>query len=149
VRQERLFGPGLERRAVVVKSRSIAVRCTVVVTAACLAGPAAVGGGSAAASPVDPGSPVTTRVSMSSVGVQGNNLSGIYSDISADGRYVVFSTKASNLVRGDTNGTGTCSCGTDVPTHGRHVAFASGASNLVAGDSHDAWDEFVRTRGTG
>jgi hypothetical protein len=41
---------------------------------------------------------------MSSVEVQSSNHSGLDSDISADGRYVVFSTKASNLVRGDTNG---------------------------------------------
>lgn len=156
-----------------VKSRSIAVRCTVVVTAACLAGPAAVGGGSAAASPVDPGSPVTTRVSMSSVGVQGNKLSGIYSDISADGRYVVFTSKASNLVPGDTNGdwdvfvrdrrtnaTSRVSVATDgsqanrpsyvavISADGRYVAFTSEASNLIGWDNNGAADVFVHDRVT-
>ena len=46
----------------------------------------------------------TTRVSVDSGGAQGNNAS--YSpSISADGRYVAFTSNASNLVAGDTNGT--------------------------------------------
>jgi hypothetical protein len=45
----------------------------------------------------------TTRVSVGAGGAQGNaNSSGV--DISADGRYVAFSSNASNLVSGDTNG---------------------------------------------
>jgi Tol biopolymer transport system component len=48
----------------------------------------------------------TRRVSVSSTGAQGNAESGgpFSVDISADGRYVVFASSASNLVAGDTNG---------------------------------------------
>ena len=91
--------------------------------------------------------------------------------ISADGRYVAFWSRASNLVAGDTNGTSTCSCGTAGPgdpagvgrsgrrggqrrhqlrsgdlRHGRYVAFTSSASNLVPGDTNDVVDVFVRDR---
>src|SRR5262245_15063693 len=47
----------------------------------------------------------TTRVSVSSAGVQGNALSSVSdpSPMSADGRFVVFYSSASNLVAGDTN----------------------------------------------
>lgn len=110
---------------------------------------------------------------MSSVGVQGNNLSGIYSDISADGRYVVFTSKASNLVRGDTNGdwdvfvrdrrtnaTWRVSVATDgsqanrpsyvavISADGRYVAFTSEASNLIGWDNNGATDVFVHDRVT-
>ena len=43
------------------------------------------------------------RVSLAADGTQGNDSSGSPS-ISADGRYVAFSSDASNLVPGDTNG---------------------------------------------
>ena len=47
----------------------------------------------------------TTRVSVGTGGIQGNNT--FYNtSISADGRYVAFTSYASNLVSGDTNGTG-------------------------------------------
>lgn len=45
----------------------------------------------------------TTRVSVDSVGTQGNNNSYLPS-ISADGRFITFTSTASNLVTGDTNG---------------------------------------------
>jgi len=45
----------------------------------------------------------TTRVSVSSGGVQGNEESA-YLSISADGRFVAFLSDATNLVPGDTNG---------------------------------------------
>ncbi len=45
----------------------------------------------------------TTRISVASDGSQGNGDSG-YAFISADGRYVAFTSDASNLVSGDTNG---------------------------------------------
>ena len=47
----------------------------------------------------------TERVSVASDGTEANNYSGngIAADISADGRYVVFLSGASNLVAGDTN----------------------------------------------
>jgi Tol biopolymer transport system component len=47
----------------------------------------------------------TTRVSVSRTGAQGNGLSYGPAAIGADGRYVAFSSVASNLVPGDTNGT--------------------------------------------
>ncbi len=46
---------------------------------------------------------VTTRVSLASDGAEGNDWS-YYPSISADGRYVAFYSRASNLVSGDTNG---------------------------------------------
>ena len=46
---------------------------------------------------------VTERVSVDSLGAQGNRAS-FEPSISADGRYVAFSSLASNLVSGDTNG---------------------------------------------
>src|SRR5207244_1451712 len=45
----------------------------------------------------------TTRVSVDSAGLQGNDYSDSPS-ISADGSYVAFHAAASNLVPGDTNG---------------------------------------------
>ena len=45
----------------------------------------------------------TTRVSVSTDGFQGNGDS-LNGQISANGRYVVFASDASNLVPGDTNG---------------------------------------------
>ena len=47
----------------------------------------------------------TTRVSVRSNGTQGNGLS-LHPSLSATGRYVAFDSEASNLVSGDTNGTG-------------------------------------------
>ena len=46
---------------------------------------------------------VSTRVSVDSAGVQGNDGSRPPA-ISADGRFVAFTSTASNLVPGDTNG---------------------------------------------
>ncbi|MFN8138726.1 MAG: hypothetical protein U0R49_02890 [Fimbriimonadales bacterium] len=50
---------------------------------------------------------ITERVSVSTDGTQGNSDSGVVSGIaiSPDGRYVAFSSTASNLVSGDTNRT--------------------------------------------
>ena len=47
---------------------------------------------------------VTERVSISSSGVQGNGDQSGWTSISTNGRYVTFSSAASNLVPGDTNG---------------------------------------------
>jgi Tol biopolymer transport system component len=102
----------------------------------------------------------TTLVSVDSVGNQGNSESN-YPAISADGRYVAFESKASNLVAGDTNGatdvfvhdreTGQTtrvsidSAGNeasggswrpDINADGRYVAFMSLASNLTQGDTN-------------
>lgn len=45
----------------------------------------------------------TTRVSVASDGTQGNNASN-YGSVSGNGQYVVFTSSATNLVSGDTNG---------------------------------------------
>ena len=115
----------------------------------------------------------TSRVSVSSAGEEGNNGSGDPS-LSADGRFVAFTSYASNLVAGDTNGThdiyvhdrqtGTTihvsvsstgqqgNGGSWVPSlsaDGRFVAFYSSASNLVAGDTNGTHDIFVHDRQTG
>lgn len=47
--------------------------------------------------------PLTIRVSVDSNGIEGNAESDL-SSVSADGRYVVFRSVATNLVAGDTNG---------------------------------------------
>ena len=111
---------------------------------------------------------VTKRISVASDGTQGNNHSQSPS-ISADGRYVAFHSTASNLVSGDTNGTGdvfvndlqtgttkrisVASDGTQgngnsgylpsISADGRYVAFESTASNLVSGDTNNTADIFV------
>ncbi|MBP2235261.1 Tol biopolymer transport system component [Sinorhizobium kostiense] len=109
----------------------------------------------------------TTRVSVDSAGGQANSGS-FESSISADGRYVAFSSNASNLVAGDTNeladvfvhdlqlGTTTRvsvdSAGEDangssfqcsISADGRYVTFMSEASNLVAGGTNGIRDIFV------
>ena len=115
----------------------------------------------------------TTRISVSSGGAQGNGSSDSAA-MSANGRYVVFASNASNLVAGDTNHA------TDVFLHdrssgvttrvsissggrqangpsampaisadGRYVAFQSFASTLVRGDTNGLTDVFVRDLATG
>jgi Tol biopolymer transport system component len=116
---------------------------------------------------------VTERVSISTSGVQANQFSDT-SAVSADGRFVAFTSLASNLVPGDTNdandvfvrdrlagltervsvsSTGAQGNGesfeAEISANGRFVVFVSGASNLVAGDSNDAEDVFVRDLATG
>ena len=112
----------------------------------------------------------TERVSLSNYGV-GANSGSDHPSISADGRYVAFSSGASNLVSEDSNGnedifvrhqrTGQtervslASDGTEgngdsaapsISADGRYVAFASGASNLASGDNNGHEDIFVRDR---
>ena len=119
---------------------------------------------------------LTERVSVASDGTQGNDSSS-YPSISADGRYVAFSSGASTLVPGDTNGCydvfvhdrqtgqtmrvsvasdgtqGNASsgvyCGPSLSADGRYVAFESEASNLVPGDTNWSTDAFVHDRQTG
>jgi len=117
---------------------------------------------------------LTKRVSKSSSGVAGNDESN-ESDgnhcLSADGRFVVFSSRATNLVPGDTNGywdvfvhdrqTGTTermsvatggaqadysSVSATISADGRFVAFESGADDLVPGESNAYGDIFVHDR---
>ncbi|MEU7650005.1 RICIN domain-containing protein [Streptomyces huasconensis] len=115
----------------------------------------------------------TQRVSVATNGTQSNNWSFAPS-VSADGRYVAFTSGASNLVAGDTNGAddvfvhdrqtrttqrvsvagggaqGNAESRTpSLSADGRHVAFTSAASNLVAGDTNGAEDVFVRDLGSG
>ncbi|HWP32099.1 MAG TPA: hypothetical protein VNK96_10315 [Fimbriimonadales bacterium] len=115
----------------------------------------------------------TTLVSVSSSGAQGDYWSQEPS-ISADGRYVAFSSLASNLVSGDTNGTSDVfvhdrqtgkttrvsvssswregnghSNNPSISADGRYVAFTSDASNLVSGDTNGTDDVFVHDRQTG
>ncbi len=109
----------------------------------------------------------TTRVSVSGYGHEGNSSSE-HPSLSADGRFVAFSSHASNLVHGDTNGRGDVfvhdrhtgqivrasvsgsggegndrSCHPSISADGRFVGFESGASDLVAGDTNGKWDMFV------
>jgi WD40 repeat protein len=117
----------------------------------------------------------TERVSVSSLGVEGNDATG-GGYISADGRYVAFTSLADNLVFGDSNGvkdafvhdrqTGetervsVSSLGTEgnlasrfgtasIGASGRFVAFNSAASNLVVGDTNGVDDIFIHDRQTG
>src|SRR2546426_6706686 len=116
---------------------------------------------------------MTERVSVDSAGSEGNGAStGVA--LSADGRFVAFTSVATNLVAGDTNGvldvfvhdrqTGMtervsvdsagsegngASTGVALSADGRFVAFTSVATNLVAGDTNDVTDVFVHDRQTG
>jgi hypothetical protein len=114
----------------------------------------------------------TTRVSVSSAGTPAN-ASATSGVLSADGRYVVFQSSASNLVTGVT-GThvyrhdgstgdtvlvdvakvgGGASTGQGVrPTvsaNGRYVAFSSTGFDLVEGDTNSMPDVFVRDMQSG
>lgn len=111
------------------------------------------------------------RASVADNGQEGNNSSSTYfgPTLSANGRYVVFKSDASNLVPGDNNGladvfvrdlkkgttqrVSVSAAGTDsngdsyafaLSSDGRYVAFSSGASNLVEGDANGVYDVFVR-----
>ena len=115
----------------------------------------------------------TERVSVASDGTEADNQSG-QPVLSDDGLFVAFSSDASNLVAGDTNGmsdvfvydrsTGAtervsvASDGTEADNQsgqpvlsddGLFVAFSSDASNLVAGDTNGMSDVFVYDRSTG
>jgi Tol biopolymer transport system component len=115
----------------------------------------------------------TELVSVNDRESQGN-ASSSSPDITADGRYVAFSSNASNLVRGDTNQTtdifvrsrargrtervnlasdGTeanlFSGGPSISDDGRYVAFSSFANNLAANDDNATVDVFRHDRVTG
>ena len=112
----------------------------------------------------------TERVSISSGGAQADRPS-FGQSISADGRFVAFASRATNLALGDTGPnqdvfvrdrhlgtTETVSVGLNgvharghsfypsISKDGRFVAFVSGASNLVQGDTNNVQDVFVRDR---
>lgn len=134
------------------------------------AGGAAIPGGPASAAL---GS--TERVSVSGAGIQAKNGNSSAASISADGRYVAFSSKASNLVPGDQNGVedvfvhdrqdgttervsvsnsgveakGGGSSAASISADGRYVAFASSATNLVPNITNGSTDVFVHDRDNG
>ncbi len=121
---------------------------------------------------VDRTTDVIEQISRGLNGAQPNGTSA-YPSISADGRYVSFSSFASNLVSGDfqnydvfvfdrqTGQTQRVSVASDgapgndsslesvISADGRFVAFRSYASNLVAGDTNGVPDVFVHDRQTG
>jgi hypothetical protein len=115
----------------------------------------------------------TTRLSVSSAGLEGEQGSGGHIDISGDGRYIVFESAAENLVTGDNNSrtdifvrdrttstttrvsvnTGGVQANNDcfeprITSDGRYVTFRTIASNLVTGDTGGHNDVFVRDRQT-
>jgi Tol biopolymer transport system component len=115
----------------------------------------------------------TSRVSVAMGGAQANYHS-YQPSISADGSYVVFYSRATNLVDGDTNGvwdvfvydrqtgeTSRVSIDSEgnqgnndsewpsISADGRYVAFLSIASNLVLNDTNGKKDIFIHDRHTG
>jgi Tol biopolymer transport system component len=113
---------------------------------------------------------VTERISIATGGQEGNGDSA-QTAISADGRYVAFTSTASNLVSGDTNGvydvfvhdrqigvTERISVATDgsqandrsetpsISADGRYIVFESRASNLVPANTLGMNEIFVRDR---
>ncbi len=113
----------------------------------------------------------TRRVSVASDGTEGNNGVADGSSLSADGRFVVFASYASNLVAGDADGTADVFAhelgtgrtelvsvdaggapgngdgfGGGVSADGRYVVFVSGAGDMVPGDTNGVMDVFVRDR---
>jgi len=115
----------------------------------------------------------TERVSVSSAGEQENGDSD-WPSMSADGRFVAFSSGASNLVPEDTNsardvfvhdrltgatervsvsGAGEQGDGDSywpsISADGRFVSFSSYAPDLVPGDTNSTWDVFIHDRLTG
>jgi len=123
------------------------------------------------------GGQVTRRVSVSTGGTQADGMSWP-SAISADGRWVVFQSDATNLVPGDSNaapdiflhdrltgatelvdvdsngvhanaGSSLLDGETPISADGRFVVFYSVATNLVPGDVNGAQDAFLRDRQNG
>jgi Tol biopolymer transport system component len=117
----------------------------------------------------------TTLVSRNASGTGSGNDSSVAGGLSADGRYVLFASDASDLVSNDGNGrtdlfrrdlqtgstvlvsvdaagtgsgNGRSGAGT-MSADGLTVAFSSEASNLVAGDANGWNDVFVRDLATG
>jgi len=117
----------------------------------------------------------TTRVSVGSGGVEGDDHSSFFSDIaiSSDGRYVAFESGATNWIAPDTNGNdiyrhdrqsgqtirisqssagvqANQGClGPAMSADGRYIAFRSYADNLVSGDAGGLQDVFVHDVQTG
>ena len=120
----------------------------------------------------------TERVSIAWNGAEADGESGPTTAgssggrmFSADGRFIVFWSLATNLVPGDTNGEADAflldrqsgalelvsvdsngmqgngdSLADSISPDGRYVVFDSGANNLVAGDTNGTFDVFLRDR---
>jgi Domain of unknown function DUF11/WD40-like Beta Propeller Repeat len=97
---------------------------------------------------------LTHKTEMVSVDPNGIQVGGMFSRISADGRYIVFesaklfihdlSTHKTKLINVDSksywwNGENTISFSAD----GRYIAFVTNDSNLIVGDTNNNWDVFV------
>ena len=125
---------------------------------------------------LDTASWTTARVDVSADGMPANTAATGQFSLSADGRLVVFSSQASNLVANDTNGeldsfvknmetgeirrvsvssTGQQAIGNtfasmnEISPDGRYVEFCSWAYNLIANDINRNGDEFLHDRVTG
>ncbi|MEN4030122.1 MAG: hypothetical protein PQ975_05955, partial [Methanobacterium sp.] len=113
--------------------------------------------------------PITPRSVLVAINGSESNGYSYEPSISIDGRYIAFSSYASNLVAGDINGhkdvfvrdrllntttlvsvssTGEQGNGDSsqpsISADGRYVAFTSYATNLVTGDTNGVSDVFVR-----
>jgi len=113
------------------------------------------------------------RVSISSTGVEANDYSGGV-NITPDGRFVAFTSRASNLVPNDANYTSdafvhdcltaTTTCvsvsssgaegplgggGSSISADGRFYTFSAQSRHLVSGDTNGDLDVFVRDRQLG
>ena len=119
---------------------------------------------------------ITERISVDSAEAQGDGPSSGYpgSGVSADGRYIAFTSDATNLVADDTNNArdvfvrdrtsgATMRVSVDssgvqannysnrasISSDGRFVAFETYSDNLVASDTNSSSDVFVHDRLTG
>jgi Tol biopolymer transport system component len=95
---------------------------------------------------LDPDNPVIERISVDSVGVEGNGASGGMGglSISDDGRYVYFSSQATNLIGADTNG-----AVADIYVRDRTLGQTSLQSKSLGGAQGDAASEGTSTTASG
>ncbi len=124
---------------------------------------------------VSPSAAQVNHIASVSTGGEFGDAESRESRVSADGRFVVFQSWASNLVAGDTNGLsdvfrrdlqlGTTwlvsqsmsgggaaageSLAPDISGTGRYVVWASGAADIVPGDTNNRRDVFLRDMQTG
>lgn len=143
------------------------------ITLGLMSGLSACGGGGGGDKSDTPPEPYITRISVDANGVGGNGNS-TEPAISADGRYVVFESIATNLVSNDTNGVqdvfvrdmqtltttrvSVDSSGVEgdarsrtpqISGDGRYVVFRSSSTNLVDNDTNGVDDVFLHDRVTG
>jgi|GEM_PF-6416297 Bacterial Ig-like domain (DUF1927)./WD40-like Beta Propeller Repeat. len=111
------------------------------------------------------------RVGVSTAGVQPGGGASAGTDVSPNGRYIVFTSDAANLVPGDLNGSSdvfwrdnqtgvtervsVANNGSEaalggyqglVSADGRYVAFSSDSEDIVTGDTNASTDVFLRDR---